>query len=275
MIYDIIILSKNNNIMKKQLSLLILILFVSGCHANKSQNTIDSNEQTTQAISIADDFAFTTLNTDFQIHSQLVDDYFKQEEYDYSNMNASINARTDLGDNLPIKIQYTWDGYPEASSFKVKIYEKSDNKVVFEEVTEQTEIDFINYKIGPSGDYTCEVIPVLPDVPSYQNPFRFNFVVPNGYLRTITVDGVNNFRDLGDGVHLKQGLIYRSATLENNTSANQDNPLSITEKGKKQISYLGLKSEIDLRKDEEKIITDKRFARIVTVFIFYTEVSTM
>ena len=243
--------------MKKQLPILLLILFIAGCSSNSAHNTTIPNSESTQVYSIADDFSFTPLGNEFKIHSQLVDDYFKQEEYDYSKMNASINAKTELGDNLPIKIQYSWQGYPEASSFKVKVYDKSDNQVVFEEITEQSEINFINYKIGPSANYTCEVIPVLPKIPSFQKPFNFNFSIPNGYLRTITVDGVNNFRDLGDGVHLKQGLIYRSATFENNTSANEDHPLSITELGKKQIAYLGLKSEIDLRKDDEKAIIDK------------------
>lgn len=243
--------------MKKQLPLLLLVLFVTGCTTNKVQSSTIPNSQSTIINILAEGFGFTPIAENAQIHSQLVNDYFKQEEYDYPKMNALINAKTDLGDNLPLKIEYNWYGEPKASSYKIKIYDKSDNKVVFEEETEQKEISFINYKIGPSANYTFEAIPFLPDMPSYKTPYTFDFAIPNGYLRTITVDGVNNFRDLGDGVHLKQGLIYRSATLENNTSANEDKPLSITELGKKQIAYLGLKSEIDLRKDDEKVVADK------------------
>ena len=269
--------------MKKQLPLLLLVMFVVGCSSNgqnsssisSSQNIPSSSafsSESSKIYPLAEGLNFTLPKIEeMQIHSQLVEDYFKQEEYDYSKMNASINAKTDLGDNLPINIQFYWYGFPPANSYKVKIYDKSDNKVVFEEITEeieltesdykspskQEEISFINYKIGPSAEYTIEVIPALPDYPNYQTPYRASFTIPNGYFRTITVDGVNNFRDLGDGTHLKQGLIYRSATFENNTSANENNPLSITELGKKQIASLGLVSEIDLRKDDEKKVTDK------------------
>ena len=258
--------------MKKQLSLLLLIIFVVGCasHSNQTANSPSSqasssisaslstsSSETSKIYPIADDFGIYPPTSEVKIHSQLVEDYFKQEEYDYSKMDASINAKTDLGDNLPINIKYKWFGFPLPNSYQIKIYDKSDNKVVFEEMTEEDEINFINYKIGPSAEYKIEIIPALPDVPTYQTSHSSNFTIPNGYFRTITVDGVNNFRDLGDGIHLKQGLIYRSATFENNTSANEDNPLSITDLGKKQITSLGLVSEIDLRKDEEKKVTDK------------------
>ena len=273
--------------MKKQLSFLLLVMFIASCTSNSNQAISSSSSQVDSSNSVsistsssssskvyplAEGLAFELPKTEeIKVHSKLVEDYFKQEQYDYSKMDATINAKTDLGDNLPINIQFYWYGFPPANSYKIKIYDKSDNKVVFEETTEETElepsdykspskrgeINFINYKIGPAAEYILEVIPALPDYPNYQTPYRASFTIPNGYFRTITVDGVNNFRDLGDGVHLKQGLIYRSATFENNTSANEDNPLSISELGKKQIAPLGLVSEIDLRKDDEKKVTDK------------------
>lgn len=64
-----------------------------------------------------------------------------------------------------------------------------------------------------------------------------------GSVRAITIDGVSNSRDLGgakttDGKMMKYGLLYRSANLD-----------SITEKGKKQLRMLGVKTELDLRGD--------------------------
>ena len=252
--------------MKKQLSILLLAAFLVGCASTKpvissSNSSIDSgfpsslSESSSIEPSYYESFSFIPIKEDVAIHSELVSDYFKQEQYDYSKMDARINAKTDLGDNLPIHIDFNRDGYPETQGYKVKIVDLSDNKIVFEKQTDKGEIDFINYKIGPSSNYKITVTPIVNGKDS--TPYSLDFSIPTGYFRTITVDGVNNFRDLGDGVHLKQGMIYRSATFENNTSANEDNPLSITDLGKEQIAPLGLVSEIDLRKDDEKKVSDK------------------
>lgn len=252
--------------MKKQLSILLLAACLVGCASTKpvissSNSSIDSgfpsslSESSSIEPSYYESFSFIPIKEDVAIHSELVSDYFKQEQYDYSKMDARINAKTDLGDNLPIHIDFNRDGYPETRGYKVKIVDLSDNKIVLEKQTEKGEIDFINYKIGPSSNYKITVTPIVNDKDT--TPYSLDFSIPTGYLRTITVDGVNNFRDLGDGVHLRQGMIYRSATFENNTSANEDNPLSITDLGKEQIAPLGLVSEVDLRKDDEKKVSDK------------------
>lgn len=62
-------------------------------------------------------------------------------------------------------------------------------------------------------------------------------------IRTLDIDGVDNIRDIGSlptsiaGKKLKQGMIFRSATLD-----------SLTEKGKAQLKEIyGIKTELDLR----------------------------
>ena len=249
--------------MKKPLSILILSLLLTGCSnatssiSSSLSSSIASNPDSSSTSiepSYYESFSFTPLKEDTHVHSQLVEDYFKQEEYDYSKMDAAINAKTDLGDNLPIKLVFNRDGYPKTLSYKVQITDLSDNKVVYDEEIEKGEIDFINYKLN--NEYKLSFTAVAEKKGDCM-AMNYNFTIPSGHFRTITVDGVNNFRDLGDGTHLKQGLIYRSATFENNTSANEDNPLSITDLGKKQIASLGLVSEIDLRKDDEKKVLDK------------------
>ena len=62
-----------------------------------------------------------------------------------------------------------------------------------------------------------------------------------GNVRTITIDGVSNSRDLGgiktaDGKTVRYGMIYRSANLD-----------SVTEKGKTEAKRLGIKTDLDLR----------------------------
>ena len=84
---------------------------------------------------------------------------------------------------------------------------------------------------------------------------RYSFSTESG-IRTIKVEGVSNTRDLGGGVskgnkiinligtgdkQIKQGLIYRSASLND-----------ITSNGRKElVNVLGVKTQIDLRKSSE------------------------
>ena len=68
----------------------------------------------------------------------------------------------------------------------------------------------------------------------------YNFST-TGSIRTITLDGVSNSRDLGglkglNGKSIGYGLLYRSANLD-----------SITESGKRTAKMLGIKTELDLR----------------------------
>ena len=66
--------------------------------------------------------------------------------------------------------------------------------------------------------------------------------------RIVNVDGMTNCRDLGgkitaSGAKIRQGLIYRTASLDDNQSGS-----IITDKGRETMrKYLGMKTEIDLR----------------------------
>lgn len=62
-----------------------------------------------------------------------------------------------------------------------------------------------------------------------------------GTVRTISLDGVSNSRDIGglkglNGKSIKYGMLYRSANLD-----------SITREGKRIFKMLGIKTELDLR----------------------------
>lgn len=68
------------------------------------------------------------------------------------------------------------------------------------------------------------------------------FTTEGGYSRFIEVEGVSNFRDIGgfyttDGKRVKQGMMYRSASLD-----------AISEKGLSVVlDELGIKTELDIR----------------------------
>ena len=173
------------------------------------------------------------------IHSEMVTNFFNAEEYDAKNLPREADAKTNLGNNLPINI--SWESnYKEEVEYHLVF---NDNTQELNYFTSETSFDFYNYKLNTTYNLHIEV-------DDYRSE-NISFTTPGGFTRTINVEGVSNFRDLGDGVKIKQGLIYRSMTFENNTIAGSEFT-DITESGIKEIKNLGIKSELDLRKDEER-----------------------
>ena len=190
-----------------------------------------------------------------KIHSDLVEEYFSQVQYDYSDMSPYINGRTDQGDNLPFVFHFDYEISKEQESYLyIATIEESQTGRIFTVERNTKEISFVNYNLGASYDMTVSFKVGKETFTSSLAPFN----TPFGHVRTVTVDGVNNFRDLGSYGHIKSGTIYRSATFENNTISGAAS-VNITEKGIKQLKELGIKTEIDLRKEEEKVVTGKSY----------------
>ena len=219
--------------MKKIIPSLLIVFALVGCNTNKIE------------------FTFNELETPIKVQSDLVADWFKQENYDYSDMDSAITARADIGDNLPIHITFK-----SSSKFKeaYAYYTEGDEYYGTAYKVTTNELDFVNYRLNTK--YTIWIQPEFKsgtkDLNGGASGNYLTFTTPDAPIRTITVDGVNNFRDLGDGKKMKQGMIYRSATLENNDIANETNPLNITHEGELALNRLNMRSEIDVRKDEEK-----------------------
>ena len=219
--------------MKKIIPIFITVFALASCNAKEIEVVV------------------TPIEANNIIQPQIVTDWLAQEEYDYAEMKTPINARTDLGDNLPI--HFDFESTSNSKAYYVFIQE--EGKEVNEAVkVDNNAFDFINYKIN-----TRYTIWVNTSNNPKNNKNAYSFTTPDSYFRTITIDKVNNFRDLGDGRIMKQGMIYRSATFENNESADEENPWYISDLGKEQIKALNLKSEIDLRKDDEKKCVDSSY----------------
>ena len=208
--------------MKKQALLTLTILSLTSCSISSYSSSLIANIE--------------------KVSNEYVEAYFKGEKYDYSDTAAEVNATTDLGDNLPIHL--SWEIFNNKKEInECNLLIKEDNKTIYDGVIKEKELDFYNYKLGST--YYFEVSTSYSDIVTSSE-----VTIDEGYLRTIHVDGVTNFRDLGSYGHIKQGLIYRSATLENNTVYNPAK--SISEAGIREFKSLGIKSEIDLRKADER-----------------------
>ena len=175
---------------------------------------------------------------DIKIHSEMVSNFFQSENYDYSNLPAEVDARTNLGDNLPIHI--TWKSSVDNQKWNI-VFKENNNTVTYS--VRGNEFDFFNYKLNTEYKIHLELDNYISE--------PISFTTPSGYVRTLKVEGVSNFRDLGGYGNIKQGLLYRSMTFENNTIQGSEYK-DITANGISELRRLGIKSEIDLRREDER-----------------------
>lgn len=180
-------------------------------------------------------------SSQIKVHSDGVSAFYNSSAYDYTdarNVYPQVDAHTNLGNNLPIHL--SWKSNDTSANLKLVL----DDSVQKLEYTVKGEgFDFYNYKLNTTysahieyGNYISKAI---------------SFITPNGFVRTINVEGVDNFRDLGGYGGIKQGLLYRSLTFENNTITGAKYT-EITSNGIKELHNLGIKSEIDVRKEDER-----------------------
>lgn len=135
-----------------------------------------------------------------------------------------------------VRLEWQSDG---AQYYQVYLSEDKYFGVAEKYLTTKSELLLQN--LIPNREYYWKVKVMYADgEQKTSKAYRFT---TKGSARTITADGVSNSRDLGglktvDGKTIKYGMLYRSANLD-----------SITEKGKKQLRMLGIKTELDLRGD--------------------------
>lgn len=182
--------------------------------------------------------------TNVEIHTEMQREFFAQEEYDYVDLNPFVNGRKNQGDNLPIEISWnTNTNVVDELIYKVAVSENGGQ--TFNLTSTTSSASFINYKLNTT--YKVDVSTTYKGT-EYKAP-SIEFKTPKDVLRTITVEGIPNFRDLGSYGKIKQGYIYRSMTFENNTISGIE---PVTENSVKTLKELGIKSEIDLRKSDER-----------------------
>ncbi len=131
--------------------------------------------------------------------------------------------------SLPAHVRFAWtdDG---SDSYYLEIAEDSDFLSAFSVVTPNNCYVYRNLKIGQK--YYWRV--------NGSQPFSFD-TADNKY-RFIEIDGLLNVRDVG-GINIKQGMIYRGAEL--------NKEYLITDAGKATVKHLGIKTEVNLRKDSD------------------------
>ena len=167
----------------------------------------------------------------------------------------------------PKATKLEWKGGEPDASYKVAVKRASDGKVAFSATTKKTSVKVENLEIATEYVWT---------VSGGGGELSAKFTTEDSAPRLLHIHGVPNFRDLGGriglgGRRVRQGMIYRSAGLNDNARKKQvtqdvpGKPGKTTEKtirtpGKNRLDdptrayltdTLGIKTEIDLRSDKE------------------------
>ena len=142
--------------------------------------------------------------------------------------------------NHPTNNILAWNSTINASEYKIIISQDSKLKTIEREYTvsgDQNSVKFDNPYTGVK--YYWQVIATKNDSSKvYSDIFNFNVA---DLPRTVYIPGISNTRDFGgstnmNGEKIKEGLIYRGSLLELTTEA-----------GKREISNLGIKTDLSLR----------------------------
>ena len=191
----------------------------------------------------------------FTIHTELQTTYLAGN---YKLVLSYATGKEELSRPLPITLK--WELVSGVNTYIVHLSENSDfsNEKVLE--ASENQIDIYNLKINTV--YYWYVI--CNEEKTVTKTFKIDATGP----RNLYVDGITNVRDIGgykteSGKYVKQGMIYRTARLNENESTS----LIITPDGiKEMLDILKVKSELDVRKVDEAGITSSPLGDSVNYF---------
>lgn len=151
---------------------------------------------------------------------------------DYSA--GSVGENYGKGEHFQgVKTEFVWNAIEKCDKYVVELASDGNFKqsVSFETTENKSEID----NLYVDSDYRWSVTGLKNGEEVFKQKGSFT---TGKFPRTITADGVSNIRDVAFfSPKLKQGMLYRSASLDD-----------ITKVGKKTVLLnLGIKTDIDLR----------------------------
>ena len=201
-------------------------------------------------------FSLYDVGGNFNIHTSLQRKYLDSGDY----ASATEHAIGMLEISYPKPVDLSWsvnaqEGKPD--SYTVSLSKNADMSDAKTYAVDGLTLQLYNLEIGT--EYFWTVTANYPKA-GYTSSVKSFSITADG-PRNLFVDGVTNFRDCGGwasnkGGRVKQGLIYRCATLNDGTGDSYK--VRVTKEGKKvMLEDLGIKTEIDLRFDENKENTGK------------------
>ena len=161
-------------------------------------------------------------------------------------------AKEEKSHPLPVNISWSIkaDTNRKPDRYEIKVSKMSDMSNSYTYMSEMSSVETYNYQSSLKYYYQINAIYKDKTFSSGVN----SFVYPQIAFRNLRVPGVINVRDLGDDIHMKSGLLYRTGQFNYDKDQYDALVSAPTEEGKDVLlNQLGIKTDIDLRKTSETV----------------------
>ena len=214
---------------------LAFVLLLGGCTSRTNSSVKNSTTIELGEFSIHNQYQDGLINNTY-------DQYFR---YGYGGKERSTPE--------PVHIDFSNEFQTADQEYKVQVSTTNTFNTYYQTSCKTNSYDFYNGKL--QQDYYAR----FSTDDHFETSNIYHFKIKDSIYRPIYLDGVTNVRDftswpLSNGKKLKQGVLYRGATL--NTSKSDTMYLEITPSGlEEMVNHLNIKTEIDVRMN----VTDNNY----------------
>ena len=195
-------------------------------------------------------FKVPSLGEEAEFHTELQLKYINSTDYLTTSGIASGSSEK----SAPQGVYVSWDiekKGKDPDSYVLSVFDEEmegDVTIIIREMGIKEKEFYIqnlklnhrySFKVGAA--YTCGNMKCM----EVKESEKYYFTTTSKGPRNLSVENINNFRDLG-GHGIKQGLIYRSARF-----SESDGTSLVSENTRQTIFSLGINTEIDLRRRDE------------------------
>ena len=222
--------------------------------------TASINAKKVSALSADDAFSIVTdLSTEKVIHTDRQAEYLAYDgEYETIPEANYPDGTKHISDPNPVNLEwnFTIPSGKTLSRYDVVVGKEADLSDGYAiKGTTANSLDVYNSYLGTNY---FKIVANYSDNTKDESEIK-SYKVEETYPRNIKIDGMTNCRDMGggreleDGGHIKQGLIYRTSSTNNWAYGRGDVPDTITAAGKEELfTRLGCKTEINVNNSGSK-----------------------
>ena len=216
----------------------------------KSENPADYYEKPTEGERAFSEV--TTFDAPVEFHTEKQKAFLEYDEKPYEDVTGDEMTKWSGGDNedisqpVPVEIEFSQDSADvEKYTLEISRDYKFENDVISMDIDANSN-KFDVYNLYSGTDYYYKVKAIYGE-DDYAVSATNKLTTVAG-IRNLYIEGMTNCRDMGgkptlDGRYMKQGLLYRTAAMDDNQSGS-----IITEAGKvRMLNEFKMKTELELR----------------------------
>ena len=259
-------MKKLSNVLIILSSFVLLTGCINGNNGGMKRARLNAND--------VDSFNITTnLEEVKEIHTAAQKEYLSYEGEYVSIPEANYpDGQKHLSDPNPVKLEWNFTAPSGKTISRYDVMVGKDENLMDGYIIKGTTAAELNVYNSYLGDNYFRVIAKYSDGTEDSSKI-FKYQVDNAYPRNLRIEGMTNCRDMGggrelaDGGHIKQGLIFRTSATNNWAYGRGDVSDRLTDAGKEELLVrLGCKTEINVNNSGSNEIGIDNY---VDAFMYY------